>query len=198
MAREIRPETADADDALIGEAIERASRQTFTTDPPRTLKGQINYLMRQLGSARAVAAELGVTADSVNRYRRGARKHPPKPVQDRITEAVRSRWQPRVRERARQRAAAQTGMTVEVRATFGYKAPAGTTDDARFRLLPPLHLPPAWAGRLLDAQAGRSTENPNEVLAAAAKELYFQERGARAHQLEEVELTGIDYIDARY
>ncbi|MFD7612377.1 telomere-protecting terminal protein Tpg [Streptomyces sp. NPDC059828] len=164
---------------------------------PKPASDPINYLMRQLGSARAVAAELGVTADSVNRYRRGARKHPPKPVQDRINEAVRSRWQPRVRERARQRAAAQTGMTVEFRATFGYKAPVGTADEARFRLLT-LHLPPAWAGRLLDAQAGRSRESPNEVLAQAAKELYFQERGARAQQLEEVEVTGIDYIDAKY
>ncbi|MFD5428288.1 hypothetical protein [Streptomyces sp. NPDC127084] len=63
---------------------------------------------------------------------------------------------------------------------------------------PPLYLTASWAGRLLDAQAGRSTESPNEVLAQAAKELYFQERGARAQQLEEVELTGIDYIDAKY
>jgi hypothetical protein len=196
VARTIRPQTAGTDDALIGQALERAGRETYTTAPPRTLKGQIGYLMRQLGSARAVAAELGVTADTVNRYRRGARKNPPQPVRDRINDAVRSRWQPRVRERARRRAAAQTGMTVEFRATFGYKAPAGTTDESRERLLT-IHLPPAWAGRLLDAQAGRSTESPNEVLAAAAGELYFRERGTRAHDLE-VELTGIDYIAAKY
>ncbi|MCG0069146.1 XRE family transcriptional regulator [Streptomyces tricolor] len=196
MARQIRPQTADHDDALIGQALERAGREVFTTTPPRTLKGQINYLIKKLGTARAVAAEIGVTADSVNRYRRGARKHPPKAVQDRITDAVRSRWQPRVRERARRRAAERTGMTVEFRATFGYRAPVGTTDESRERLLT-LHLPPAWAGRLLDAQAGRSAESPNEVLAEAAGELYFRERGTRAHHLD-VELTGIDYIAARY
>ncbi|MFD5430259.1 hypothetical protein [Streptomyces sp. NPDC127084] len=50
-----------------------------------------------------------------------------------------------VRERARQRAATQTGMTVELRATFGYKAPTGTTDDPRFRILSPLHLSADWA-----------------------------------------------------
>ncbi|MER7720054.1 XRE family transcriptional regulator [Streptomyces flaveolus] len=196
MARTIRPLTADADDHLIDQALERAGRETYTTDPPRTLKGQINYLLRKLGSARAVAAELGVTADTVNRYRRGARKNPPKPVRDKISEAVRSRWQPRVRERARRRAAESGGITVEFRATFGYKAPIGTTDESRERLLT-IHLPPAWAGRLLDAQSGRSSESPNEVLAAAAGELYFRERGARAHQLD-VELTGIDYIDAKF
>lgn len=36
---------------------------------------QIGYLLRQLGSAKAVGQEIGVTSDSVNRYRRGARKH---------------------------------------------------------------------------------------------------------------------------
>ncbi|WP_432101327.1 telomere-protecting terminal protein Tpg [Streptomyces sp. WAC 04229] len=196
MARTIRPQTAGQDDHLIDQALERAGRHAFTADPPKTLKGQINYLMRQLGTARAVAAELGITADSVNRYRRGARKHPPRRIQERINDAVRSRWQPRVRERARRRAAAQSGMTVEFRATFGYKAPIGTTDESRERLLT-VHLPPAWAGRLLDAQAGRSGESPNEVLAAAAGELYFRDGGSRAGNLD-VELTGIDYIAAKF
>ncbi|PAX87151.1 DNA-binding protein, partial [Streptomyces albidoflavus] len=59
----------------IDDAIERADREAFTKDPPKTLKGQIGFLLKQFGSAKAVAAELGVTADSVNRYRRGARKH---------------------------------------------------------------------------------------------------------------------------
>lgn len=200
MARTIRPQGADADDALIGDALERAGREHFTADPPRTLQGQINYLLRQLGSAKAVAAELGVTADSVNRYRRGARKNPPKAVADRIKDAVRSRWQPRVRQRARRRAAAASGMTVEFRAQFGYTAPVGTTDEMRLRLIT-LHLPPQYATRLFDAQAGTTGENPNEVLAEAAQELYFQTDsqtgGARAHDLE-VEITNIDYIAARY
>ncbi|WP_405550564.1 telomere-protecting terminal protein Tpg [Streptomyces sp. NBC_01171] len=196
MPRQMSPHNADADDALIGQALERASRETYTTTPPRTLKGQINYLLGKLLTTRAVAAEIGVTPDSVNRYRRGARKNPPPHIQSRIDEAVRSRWQPRVRERARRRAAQQTGMTVEFRATFGYTAPIGSTNEARERLLT-LHLPPAWAGRLLDAQYGRSSEHPNEVLAQAAKELYFQDRGRRAHRLD-VELTGIDYIAARF
>ena len=59
----------------IGDAIERADREGFTREPPKTLKSQIRYLLKQLGSAKAVAREIGVTADSVNRYRRGARKH---------------------------------------------------------------------------------------------------------------------------
>lgn len=124
----------------IDEALDRAGREAFTRQPPTTLKGQVSYLMKQLKTARAVAAELGITADSVNRYRRGARKHPPQHVQERIDDAVRSRWQPLIRKRRRQKAAATDGITVETRARFGYTAPVGTTDDGRFRRLT-VHLP---------------------------------------------------------
>ncbi|MCE7053016.1 XRE family transcriptional regulator, partial [Streptomyces purpurascens] len=46
----------------IEDAIERADREGFTREPPKTLKGRIGYLIRQLGSAKAVAREIGVTA----------------------------------------------------------------------------------------------------------------------------------------
>ncbi|WP_010069764.1 telomere-protecting terminal protein Tpg, partial [Streptomyces filamentosus] len=128
----------------IEDAIERADREAFTRQPPKTLKGQIGYLLKQMGSAKAVAQELGVTADSVNRYRRGARKHPRADVVAKIDDAVRQRWQPMVRKRRQKQAAATTGITVETRARFGYTAPVGTTDDGRFRRLT-VRLPPAYA-----------------------------------------------------
>lgn len=124
----------------IDEAIERADRESFTRQPPKTLKGQIGYLIRQLGSAKAVAQEIGVTADSVNRYRRGARKHARPDVAAKINDAARQRWQPQVRKRRQQQAATTTGITVETRARFGYTASIGTTDDGRFRRLT-VHLP---------------------------------------------------------
>lgn len=37
-------------------------------------QGRIGFLLKRFGSAKAVAAEIGVTPDSVNRYRCGARK----------------------------------------------------------------------------------------------------------------------------
>lgn len=117
----------------VEDAIERADQGAFTRTPPKTLKGRIGYLLKQLGSARAVAAELGVTADSVNRYRRGARKHPPAAIAGRIEDVVRARWQPQVRRRRQRQAATTGGITVETRARFGYTAPVGTTDDGRFR-----------------------------------------------------------------
>ncbi|MEU4489999.1 XRE family transcriptional regulator [Streptomyces purpurascens] len=182
----------------IDDAIERADRESFTREPPKTLKGRIGYLIRQLGSAKAVAQEIGVTADSVNRYRRGARKHARPDVAAKIDNAVRQRWQPQVRKRRQQQAASTGGITVETRARFGYTAPVGTTDDGRFRRLT-VHLPPEYARRLFDArEAGTSDQQMREIIAEGFKEVYFQDGGGRALGLSDVEINDIDYLDLDY
>ncbi|MEU8623162.1 XRE family transcriptional regulator [Streptomyces sp. NPDC048623] len=182
----------------IEDALDRAGQEHFTKAPPETLKGQIGYLIRQFGSARAVAAQIGVTADSVNRYRRGARKHPPKDVAARIDEAVRARWQPQVRRRRQKQAATTGGITVETRARFGYTAPIGTTDDGRFRRLT-VHLPPTYAQRLFDAQAaGAPDRELRQVIADGFRDVYFQDGGHRALGLSDVQLSDIDYLDLDY
>lgn len=178
----------------IEDAIERADREGFTREPPKTLQGRINYLLRQLGSARAVAAELGITADSVNRYRRGARKHPPKEISSKIDGAVRSRWQPQVRKRRREQAAAM-GITVETRARFGYTAPVGTTDDGRFRRLT-VRLPATYAQRLFDARdTGAGDQQMREIIAEGFRDVYFQDSGGRATEISDVAINDIDYLD---
>ncbi|WP_371621471.1 XRE family transcriptional regulator [Streptomyces sp. NBC_01116] len=182
----------------IEDAIERADRESFTKDPPKTLKGQIGYLLKQMGSAKAVAAELGVTADSVNRYRRGARKHARADVAAKIDDAVRQRWQPMVRKRRQKQAAATGGITVETRARFGYTAPVGTTDDGRFRRLT-VHLPATYAQRLFDArESGVSEQEMRGIIAEGFKEIYFQDGGDRAAGLSDVTLNDIDYLDLDY
>lgn len=181
----------------IDDALERADREAFTKAPPKTLKGQISYLLGQLKTAKAVAAEIGVTADSVNRYRRGARKHPPRHIQDKIDAAVRSRWQPRVRKRRQKQAATTGGITVETRAQFGYTAPIGTTDDARLRRLT-VHLPPEYARRLFDARAqGAGDQQMRDIVAEGLQEVYFKDGGRRAAHLH-VTLNDIDYIDVSF
>ncbi|MCZ1011862.1 telomere-protecting terminal protein Tpg [Streptomyces lydicus] len=182
----------------IEDAIERADQESFTRQPPKTLKGQISYLIRQLGSAKAVAQEIGVTADSVNRYRRGARKHARADVAAKIDDGVRQRWQPQVRRRRQRQAATATGITVETRARFGYTAPVGTTDDGRFRRLT-VHLPPAYAQRLFDARdTGASDQEMRGIVAEGFKEIYFQDGGGRAAGLSDVTLNDIDYLDLDY
>ncbi|MEU2740119.1 XRE family transcriptional regulator [Streptomyces sp. NPDC007095] len=196
MPRRIRPANAQADDALVNEAIERQAQEAFTTEPPKTLQGRINFLMKQLKTTKAVATELGISQRSVERYRKGQRKTPPKDITDKIDAAVRARWQPRVRQRAKKRAATSTGITVETRAQFGYSAPIGTTDEGRQRRIT-AHLSPEYARRLFDAQQGIGDQTPNEVIAEGLKESYFQDHGRRAANLD-VEFTNIDYIDVSY
>ncbi|MEU2415183.1 XRE family transcriptional regulator [Streptomyces sp. NPDC048209] len=182
----------------IEEAIERADRESFTKDPPKTLKGQIGYLLKQMGSAKAVAQELGVTADSVNRYRRGARKNARADVAAKIDDAVRQRWQPMVRKRRQKQAAATGGITVETRARFGYTSSAGSTDDGRFRRLT-VKLPATYAQRLFDARdTGASDQQMREIIAEGFKEVYFQDGGSRATGLSDVEINDIDYLDLDY
>ncbi|MFF1836971.1 telomere-protecting terminal protein Tpg [Streptomyces sp. NPDC058231] len=181
----------------IDDALERADREGFTREPPRTLQARINFLIGKLKTTRAVAQELGVTQRSVERYRTGERKHPPGDIVARIDAAVRSRWQPQVRKRRRKQAASTTGITVETRARFGYSAPIGTTDDGRMRRLT-VHLPPAYADRLFDAQQqGAGDHRMREIVAEGLQEIYFKDGGRRAEHLE-VAFTDIDYFDVSF
>ncbi|MFE9099043.1 telomere-protecting terminal protein Tpg [Streptomyces sp. NPDC007264] len=182
----------------IDDAIERADREGFTRQPPKTLQARINFLMKQLKTTKAVAQEIGVSQRSVERYRKGERKHPPQAIAERIDAAVRARWQPQVRTRRRKQATTTTGITVETRARFGYTAPVGTTDDGRFRRLT-VHLPPAYAQRLFNARdAGASDQQMRQIIAEGFKEIYFQDGGARALGLSDVTLNDIDYLDLDY
>ncbi|MEU6578958.1 XRE family transcriptional regulator [Streptomyces sp. NPDC046805] len=181
----------------IDEALERAGQEAFTRKPPTTLKGQINYLMRQLKTTKAVAREIGVSQRSVERYRTGERKHPPKAIVDRIDAAVRARWQPQIRKRRREQAATTGGITVETRAQFGYTAPIGTTDDGRLRRLT-VHLPPEYARRLFDArEQGAGDRQMRDIVAEGLQEVYFKDGGRRARDLE-VSLNTIDYFDVSF
>ncbi|MFE7927478.1 telomere-protecting terminal protein Tpg [Streptomyces sp. NPDC057456] len=182
----------------IDDAIERADREAFTRQPPKTLQARINFLMKQLKTTKAVAQEIGVSQRSVERYRKGERKHPPKAITDRIDDAVRARWQPQVRKRRQKQAAIATGITVETRARFGYTAPVGTTDDGRFRRLT-VHLPPVYAQRLFNARnTGASDQQMRAIIAEGFKEIYFQDGGTRATGLSDVTLNDIDYLDLDY
>jgi hypothetical protein len=74
----------------------------------------------------------------------------------------------------------------------GFGRPTGTGHEGRQRRLT-VH----YARRIFDAQQGIGDQTPNEVIADGIKEIYFQDGGHRARDLE-VEFTGIDYIDVSY
>ncbi|MCX5207560.1 helix-turn-helix transcriptional regulator [Streptomyces sp. NBC_00237] len=179
----------------IHDALQRADQEAFTKAPPKTLKGQLNFLRKHL-SAKEIGQGAGVTGDSVNRYRRGVR-HPSPDVAAKIEAMVRERWQPGVR-RSRRKQAASAGIKVETRASFGYRAAGGSTDEPRMRRVT-VELPAHHARLLFDAQdSGANDQKLREIVADGIREVYFQDGGRRARDLNEVELKSIDYLDIEY
>ncbi|WP_330319170.1 telomere-protecting terminal protein Tpg [Streptomyces platensis] len=173
---------------ILGDSIEKASAATATATRP------IPKSAGAQGSTKAVAQLLGISQRTVERYVKDQIRRPRRELAARIEREVRKRWQPKVRQKAQQRAAQRTGITIETRARFGFTAAPGTTDDGRIRLITQ-HLPPAYAARLLDAQAAGATEQQLQNIAAEGlQEIYFKDRGRRADGLL-VEFTDIDYVE---
>ncbi|MEU9356217.1 helix-turn-helix transcriptional regulator [Streptomyces griseoloalbus] len=179
---------------IIGDGLDRAVQQAFTRPIPKSAGAQMRYLVKQLKGTRAVAEALGVSQRTVERYVKDQIRRPRADLAQRLEDAVRARWQPRVRERARRQAATTAGLVVDVRARFGFTAAPGTTDDARLRHLT-LALPPHHAARLFDAQDGGVSEQQLRALAAEAlAEVYFRDGGRRATGLE-VEFTDVEHVE---
>ncbi|MFE2246666.1 telomere-protecting terminal protein Tpg [Streptomyces lavendulae] len=180
---------------IVGDSLERAAQAHSTRPIPKNAGTQMRYLVKQhKGSTKAVAALLGISQRTVERYVKDQIKRPKADLAGRIEAEVRRRWQPLVRKRAREKATKQTGLVIETRARFGFTAAPGTSDDGRMRRITQ-HLPPEFAGRLLAAQdAGATEAELQQIAAEGLQEVYFKDSGGRAQGLL-VEFTDIDYID---
>ncbi|MGW0393788.1 telomere-protecting terminal protein Tpg [Streptomyces sp. NPDC003042] len=178
----------------ISDSLTKADEQHFTRPIPKSAGAQTRFLVKQLKSTRAVAAALGISQRTVERYVKNQIKQPKPELAARLETEVRRRWQPLVRKRARDQAATTTGLVIETRARFGFTAAPGTTDDGRMRRITQ-HLPPLYASRLFTAQDTGATEAQlRHIAAEALQEIYFKDNGARATSLL-VEFTDIDYVD---
>ncbi|MGW5568999.1 telomere-protecting terminal protein Tpg [Streptomyces tendae] len=179
---------------IIGDGLDRAVQGAFTRPIPKSAGAQIRYLVKQLKGTRAVAGLLGVSQRTVERYVKDQIRRPRADLAQRLEDAVRQRWQPRIRAQARRQAATSTGLVLDTRARFGFTAAPGTTDDARIRHLT-LALPPHHAARLFDAQDQGAGEQQLRLLAAEALgEVYFRDGGRRAAGLE-VEFTDVEHAE---
>ncbi|GAA3140262.1 telomere-protecting terminal protein Tpg [Streptomyces echinatus] len=179
---------------LVSDGLDRATQRAFTRPIPKSAGAQMRYLVKQLKGTRPVAALLGVSQRTVERYVKDQIRRPRADLAQRLADAVRARWQPRVREQARRQAATSTGLVIETRARFGFTAAPGTSDDARVRHLT-IALPPAYAARLFDAQqAGASEQQLREITAEGLGEMYFRDAGRRAPGLA-VEFTDVEHVD---
>ena len=181
--------------SLFGNGLDAAVHKAFTRPAPKSAPAQMRYLVKQLKSTKAVAQMLRISQRTVERYVKNQIKKPRPDLAARLEQEVKKRWQPQIRAQARQRAATTGGIVIDTRARIGYTAPIGTTDEDRLRHLT-VALPPRYAARLFDAQeAGATDRQLQRIAAEALKEMYFQDNGRRAGQLEEVRFTDIEHLE---
>jgi hypothetical protein len=182
----------------LEDARVRAAANTVTRVVPKSAGARMCFRLRaERGSTRAVAARLGVTRCIVERYVKGALRHPRPELAACLEREVRRSWRPRLRQRAGRQAATATGMVIEARARFGFTAAPGSTDDSRLCRITQ-HLPPSYASRLLEARSGGAAGQQLRAIAAEGLwEVYFKDRGRRAQDLE-VEFTDIDYVEVEF
>ncbi|MFE8916554.1 telomere-protecting terminal protein Tpg [Streptomyces globisporus] len=179
----------------FGDGLDAAVRKAFTRPPPRSAPAQMRYLVRQLKGTRAVARMLRVSQRTVERYVKDQIRKPRPDLAARLESEVIKRWQPQIRAKARQKAATASGIVLDTRARIGYTAPIGTTDEDRIRHLT-VALPPRYAARLFEAQEQGATEQRlREIAAEGLRDMYFQDGGRRAGQLEQVRFTDIEHVE---
>ncbi|MFI6348730.1 telomere-protecting terminal protein Tpg [Streptomyces sp. NPDC050560] len=180
--------------SLFGNGLDAAVQKAFTRPAPKSAPAQMRYLVKQFKGTRAVAQMLRISQRTVERYVKDQIKKPRPDLAARLEAEVKKRWQPQIRAKARQKAATTGGIVIDTRARIGYTAPIGTTDEDRLRHLT-VALPPQHAARLFDAQqAGATDQQLQQIAAEALKEVYFQDHGRRAGQLEEVRFTDIEHL----
>lgn len=178
----------------IQDAIEAALQSAQTRPLPKSPAARMRILLRaERGSTQAVAARLGISQRTVQRYLTGQIRRPTPRLATALEREARRSWQPRVRQRAI-RQATRTGITVETRAQFGFTAPAGSTDDPRMRRLTQALTPTDTATLLGAYQAGASEHQLRQHLAQGLGQAYFRDGGRRAQGLE-VAVTDVDYLD---
>jgi hypothetical protein len=181
--------------SVFGEGLEKAVQRAFTRPVPKSAGAQMRYLVKQLKGTKAVAQMLRISQRTVERYVKDQIKKPRPDLAARLETEVRKRWQPQIRARARQQAATTGGIVIDTRARIGYTAPIGSTDEDRIRHLT-VALPPQYAARLFDAQQqGASDQRLQEIAAEGLKEVYFQDGGRRAGQLQDVRFTDIEHLE---
>ncbi|MFC9608750.1 telomere-protecting terminal protein Tpg [Streptomyces niveus] len=179
------------------DALAQGERKVFTRPAPKSAKAQVKFLLtRTKDSAKDLAARLGTSRRTVERYRAGQLTTPQKRLRETLVEATESEWQPKVRAQAREQASTSGGMMVHVVAYFGFTA-SGSSDDGRQRHIT-TPISPTYAARILQLQEDGATEEElHPVVAEAITESYFTDWGSRADGLR-ADFTHVQSIEFEF
>ncbi|MEU2287896.1 helix-turn-helix transcriptional regulator [Streptomyces sp. NPDC013178] len=182
----------------VRDGLERAERTKFTEPVPTSPTEQVRFLVEKVKvGTRALAARLGVSQRTVQRYIKGTIRKPRQATREALADQAASEWQPEVRAQVRERASSTTGLLISVRCRFGFDAPGGSSDEARMRRITQRVSPAAAREIIAGLEAGVPEKDLHDLVAHALGEAYFQDGGSRAAGLT-VRMRDIDYIDFRY
>ncbi|MDO0939285.1 helix-turn-helix transcriptional regulator [Streptomyces sp. DG2A-72] len=179
----------------MGKVVDALRARIQTRDLPKTPKGLFNALMRrEKGNTQRVADRLGISRRQVQRIVKGDRdiRKSKAETLDALRREVSKDHQPRVTAKGIKDAKSR-GLTIETRASFGFHAAAGSTDDARMRRLTE-DVPEELLDDLFEALRNGDEEKAQEIAGEALAMEYFRDGGTRADGLD-VTFSDIDYID---
>jgi transcriptional regulator with XRE-family HTH domain len=169
----------------------------FTRPALKSATAQVKFLItRTKESAKDLAARLGVSRRTVERYRAGKLTRPHQRLRAVLVEETESHWQPQVRAQAREQASTSSGMMVRVVAYFGFTA-SGSSDDGRERYIT-TDISPTYAAQILHLQEEGATDDElHPVVAEAIVESYSTEWGTRADGLR-ADFTHVKSIEFEF
>ncbi|WP_326743343.1 telomere-protecting terminal protein Tpg [Streptomyces sp. NBC_01768] len=183
--------------ARILDGLARAERALFTRPAPKSARAQMKFLRtREKGSTKSLAARLGVSRKTVQRYLSGASIKPNKRLREALVQETESEWQPQVRAQARQRAASSGGMVISCRAYFGF-GPEGTSDAGRIRDIS-VAVSASHAAAILAAQEDGATQSDlHDAVAEAIADTYFRQAGGGRAGLE-VKFADVEWLSIAF
>ncbi|MFD8621405.1 telomere-protecting terminal protein Tpg [Streptomyces sp. NPDC059513] len=181
----------------ILDGLVRAERALFTRPAPKSARAQMKFLRtREKGSTKSLAARLGVSRKTVQRYLSGASTKPNKRLKAALVEETESEWQPQVRAQARQRAASSGGLVISCRAYFGL-GPEGTSDAGRVRDIT-VAVSPSHAAAIIAAQEeGATGSELHDAVAEAIADAYFRQGGGGRAGLE-VKFADVEWLNITF
>ncbi|MFJ3630388.1 telomere-protecting terminal protein Tpg [Streptomyces albidoflavus] len=184
----------------IRAALARAEQALFSRPALKSAKSaraQMKFFRtREKGSTKSLAARLGVSRETVQRYLSGASTKPNKRLQQALVEEADSEWQPQVRAQARQCAASSGGQVISCRAYFGL-GPEGTLDAGRVRDIT-VAVSPSHAAVIIAAQEEGATEDDlHDAVAEAIADAYFRQGGGGRAGLE-VKFADVEWLNITF